>query len=94
MSPLLNPKELAQILNVPVKSVYGWTRQNSIPHIRIGRHLRYSLDEVMKHLTDGTRSRAEHCQAQSIWGRPILERSLKTRIERLAETKGVSNGSH
>lgn len=42
---LLTPSELAEILGVPVATLYAWRYQSKgPPAIRIGRHLRYPAD--------------------------------------------------
>jgi len=45
--PLLSPDELASYLAVPLATVYRWhSRREGPPGIRVGRHLRYRLDDV------------------------------------------------
>ena len=45
--PLLNPRELAAYLNVPLQTIYVWATQGTGPdRIRIGRHTRYRLSAV------------------------------------------------
>ena len=39
--------EIAEILNVPVGWVREHTRSNAIPHVQLGRYVRYDLDEVL-----------------------------------------------
>ncbi len=44
---LLSPEELAGVLGVPVATIYRWRSHDEGPHsFRIGRHVRYRLDEV------------------------------------------------
>jgi excisionase family DNA binding protein len=45
---LLDPDELAERLKVPVSWVYEQSRLGKIPTIRIGRYVRFRLDEVLK----------------------------------------------
>ena len=40
---LLTVKELAQKLNLPSGTIYYWLSRNEIPHLKIGRHHRFSL---------------------------------------------------
>jgi len=47
---LLTVDELAERLRVPRSWVYGQTRQtdrNAMPRIKVGKYLRFRLDEVM-----------------------------------------------
>lgn len=49
---LITVKELAKRLNVPVSWIYRRTRlgQEAIPHVKIGKYVRFSWDEVMRFL--------------------------------------------
>ena len=44
---LLTPEELADRLKVPVSWVYEQSRQKKIPTHRIGRYIRFDLQEVL-----------------------------------------------
>ena len=44
---LLEPEELAEQLKVPVSWVYEQSRQGNIPTHRLGRYIRFDLDEVL-----------------------------------------------
>ena len=44
---LLSPEELAIHLNVPKSWIYERTRDNTIPHVKIGKYVRFSLPEVL-----------------------------------------------
>jgi excisionase family DNA binding protein len=47
LPPLLTPRELADFLQVPVKTLYQWHYLRTGPTaLRIGRHLRYRRSEV------------------------------------------------
>jgi excisionase family DNA binding protein len=46
-SSLLSPEELATHLNVPKSWIYDRTRDNAIPHVKIGKYVRFSLPEVL-----------------------------------------------
>jgi excisionase family DNA binding protein len=44
---LLSPNELAAFLGVPLPTIYRWrTRHAGPPGFRVGRHVRYSLEDV------------------------------------------------
>lgn len=47
---LITVEELAHKLNVPPSWVYQRTRlgKKAIPHMRIGKYVRFNLDEVME----------------------------------------------
>lgn len=49
---LIDVRELAQILNVPVSWLYERTRKGAIPSIRIGKYVRFDLREVMVFLKE------------------------------------------
>ena len=46
-SKLLTPEELADRLQVPRSWVYEQSRQGNIPTHRLGRYIRFNLDEVL-----------------------------------------------
>ena len=50
----LKVRDLADLLDVPVSSVYEMTRQGRIPAvIRFGRHIRYDRDVLERWLKNG-----------------------------------------
>ena len=56
MSPseLITAKELAKRLNVPVSWIYRRTRlgQEAIPHVRMGKYVRFDWEEVLEFYKD------------------------------------------
>lgn len=42
--------ELAGFLGLPRRSVYYWANKGVIPHVRIGRSLRFAPDQVREAL--------------------------------------------
>lgn len=50
-SKLLSVNEMAEYLGVSERSVYDLCRAQEIPHIRVGRTIRFDKDEVIKALT-------------------------------------------
>ncbi|MDZ4180414.1 MAG: helix-turn-helix domain-containing protein [Coriobacteriia bacterium] len=56
---LLDVRELAAILAVPESWVYQRTADGSIPHVRVGRYVRFDLARVMRWLE------AEHGAARA-----------------------------
>lgn len=47
--------ELAQVLQLSTGFIYKLARQKRIPFIRIGRSIRFDIDEVKKTLSESTR---------------------------------------
>lgn len=47
---LLTAKELAQFLALPERRVYYWAGQGVLPHVRIGRSLRFDAERVRQAL--------------------------------------------
>jgi excisionase family DNA binding protein len=45
---LLTPEELAAQMKIPVSWVYEQSRQGNIPTHRIGRYIRFDLEEVLR----------------------------------------------
>ena len=55
---LLKPQELATLLGVPISFVYDRTRQNAadpIPHFKLGKYVRFDIDQVQEWLADRVR---------------------------------------
>ncbi len=48
--PLLNVQELSTALNVPVTWIYQQTSQKKIAFIKVGKYVRFDLDEVLQFL--------------------------------------------
>jgi excisionase family DNA binding protein len=47
IQPLLGPQELADWLGVPLATVYRWrTNGDGPPGLRVGKHLRYRVQDV------------------------------------------------
>ena len=62
-SPLLSPDELAALLGVPLPTIYRWRSHRQGPvGFRIGRHVRYSLEDVHEWLE----SRRDTTSAESL----------------------------
>lgn len=43
---LVKIEELARYLDTPVATLYTWTHQRKIPHVKMGRSLRFDLAEI------------------------------------------------
>ncbi|MFE0627803.1 helix-turn-helix transcriptional regulator [Streptomyces sp. NPDC058864] len=49
----LSPVDLADLLGVPLETVYQWRRKGTGPRgFRIGRHLRYDPEDVRRWVAD------------------------------------------
>lgn len=54
MEKLLTVTEIAEILGVKVSTIYQWTHQEYIPHIKIGGLLRFRIADIMNWLDKRT----------------------------------------
>lgn len=43
---LLTPRETAQAMNICERTLYTLTKRGDLPVVRIGRALRYSVDDI------------------------------------------------
>jgi excisionase family DNA binding protein len=46
LSPLLDAAEAGRLLSVPASWVLAEARANRIPHVRLGRYVRFSADDL------------------------------------------------
>ena len=46
MEKLLTPQEIAEVLGVQPSTIYQWTHQGYIPHIKIGKFVRFKEKDV------------------------------------------------
>ncbi|HNV23259.1 MAG TPA: helix-turn-helix domain-containing protein [Candidatus Omnitrophota bacterium] len=55
-SELITVKELAERLNIPESWIYQRTRlgQTAIPHVKMGKYVRFHLDEVVEFFRNKT----------------------------------------
>jgi excisionase family DNA binding protein len=52
--PLLNADEAAQLLHVPRTTLYELVRSRHLPHIRVGRSLRFTREHLVLWLNENT----------------------------------------
>ena len=45
---LIGINEMAKRLDIPVSWLYSRTRTNEIPHFKIGKYVKFDLDQVME----------------------------------------------
>ncbi|PKK82035.1 MAG: hypothetical protein CVT49_15735 [candidate division Zixibacteria bacterium HGW-Zixibacteria-1] len=48
MEKLLTPQEIAEVLGVQPSTIYQWTHQGFIPHVKIGKFVRFKEKDVEK----------------------------------------------
>ena len=58
---LLTAEEVAELLRLPVSTIYDLARTGRLPHLRIGRALRFSRNDLEAHLAESCRG---HNQAR------------------------------
>ncbi|MDZ4724392.1 MAG: helix-turn-helix domain-containing protein [candidate division Zixibacteria bacterium] len=51
MEALLSPNQMAERLGVRLSTIYQWTHTRFIPHIKLGRLVRFREGEILKCLT-------------------------------------------
>ena len=49
---LMKPKEVAELLEVPVSTVLHWGRNGTLPRHKLGRHVRFVRAEVEAAIRD------------------------------------------
>jgi excisionase family DNA binding protein len=52
--PLLNADEAAQLLHVPRSTLYELVRSRHLPHVRVGRGLRFTREDLGRWVSDNT----------------------------------------
>lgn len=52
--PLLNADEAAQLLHVPRRTLYELVRSRHLPHVRVGRGLRFTRTDLAPWVSDNT----------------------------------------
>lgn len=57
MTPLMDVTEVAHVLRISTKTVRRRVNDGSLPHHRIGRHLRFTPEDVETYLHDTYRGR-------------------------------------
>jgi excisionase family DNA binding protein len=56
MEKLFTVPEVAQILQVKPSTIYTWVRLGKLPHLRLGRLVRFTLDHIKK-LMEGNKDK-------------------------------------
>jgi len=55
MNKLMDAKEVAQKLQVSIRTVYGWISEGSIPTVKIGRLVRFKIEDIEAWIAKNTR---------------------------------------
>jgi len=50
VNKLLTPVEIAELLGVRESTIYQWTHQGFIPHVKLGRFVRFRESNISKWL--------------------------------------------
>jgi len=53
---LLDITQLSEAINVKKKTIYDWTHKKQIPYVKMGRLLRFDLDDIEKWIRRNNRS--------------------------------------
>jgi excisionase family DNA binding protein len=61
--PLLDANEAARLLRVPRSTLYELVRSRGLPHIRVGRALRFTRRDLALWVTDNTHGRSRPQQS-------------------------------
>ena len=80
---LLTLKEVAELLRVSHKTIYYWVHSSEIPHLKVGRHLRFKEREVIEFFETKTKEAEHPCLSSQPLVNNSLSRSLKTSSESL-----------
>lgn len=54
---LMNITQLSEVINVKKKTIYDWTHKGLIPYIKIGRLVRFDINDIEKWLKHRKMSR-------------------------------------
>jgi excisionase family DNA binding protein len=63
MSPLLNAEQAAALLNIPKSWLLAQAREDKVPHVRLGRYIRFdaqALEEWARQAARGPRRKGRH----------------------------------
>ena len=79
MPALLTVFELAEKLRVTKNTIYYWSNRNEIPYLKIGKHLRFVFEDVLRSFRDRMQPELPACKAKPSRIKPSLRSgSLKT----------------
>lgn len=78
---LITIQKLSEQIEIPVGTIYYYVQRHEIPFIRIGRHLRFDLSEVLAYFREQTTQSKDSCLPHWRRTKSKLIRSLKTKAE-------------
>lgn len=55
MEQLLTSKQLSELLQVNLSTVYKWTHMGFIPHVKLGKSIRFNKQDVERWLSERQR---------------------------------------
>lgn len=67
---------LARKLGIKTQTVYLWVRQKRIPFYRVGRLVKFDLDEVLAHFKVDVESNEDNAQGQAKRSRTFVGRPI------------------
>jgi excisionase family DNA binding protein len=79
MSDLLKIEQVAKVLGVSKNFLYKSVAVNSVPHLRIGRRVRFDIQKVREWMASQARRRAEERKVSQLL--PRTGRALTTTAE-------------
>ncbi|MBU0984036.1 MAG: helix-turn-helix domain-containing protein [candidate division Zixibacteria bacterium] len=50
MEKLMTPEEVVEWLGIKLSTLYAWTHQKAIPHVKLGNLLRFRKNDILKWL--------------------------------------------
>lgn len=74
---LLSPPQIADLLGVSVKTIYHWVHRKGIPFIKVGKHLRFNSQDVIRYFQQRTGDAGTPCPQTSTLVDSGRFRSLK-----------------
>jgi len=54
MDKLLTVEEIAEYLSLKPSTIYQWTHQGSIPHVKLGNRVRFKVSQIERWLESRT----------------------------------------
>lgn len=71
MEKLLTAKQVSELLEVKVSTVYDWASQGTIPYVKLGRLIRFKKPEVFRWVeSHTTHPRSSATKKKGIVSRP------------------------
>ena len=78
-SLVVTAQELAESLKISIGTIYYWVSRNEVPFIKMGRHLRFNISEVLEDFKTKTREARFTCNDSLLGVSSNLQSSLKIR---------------